>query len=225
MIRQSPLRSVWFNPSQTIARIAHENPGYRIFALSIIAGFAVWPTVALFATEEQQIESGIILSTLLAFGPVAEVLQVFIGAYFIRLTGIWLGGKAGVAAIQTAIVWGNVPIAVLTVFSVLFLGISAAYAEFSDTPLSWDQSSLVTAVAWLVFVFQAVIVTWSIAIFLRGLASVQGYSTGRAAANAVIAWMIPAGLIVLAAVVLGYADRLFWLFFAGFDNLVFLSEA
>ncbi len=185
----------------------------------------MWPTVALFARDENQVESGIILSTLLAFGPVAEVFQVFVGAYLIRLTGVWLGGKAGVASIQTAIAWGNVPIAVLAILGVVLLTFSGVYAELSDAPLSWGQSSLVTGIAWALFVFQAVIVAWSVSIFLRGLVTVQGYSMGRAIANTVFAWMIPATLVVLAAIILGYADKLLGLFFAGFEDLVFLNEA
>lgn len=207
-------------PSQTIACIAHENPGYRLFALPVIAGFAVWPTMALFTSDTDQIESGLILSTLLAFGPIAELFQVFVGAYLIRLTGIWFGGKAGITSIQTAIVWGNVPIALLTIIGIVLLIFASAYNEFSETPLAWDQSPLVTAIAWLLFAFQAVIVGWSIVIFLRGLAKVQGYSIGRATMNAVFAWLVLAMLVVLVAAVLGYGDSLPWLFLAGFEDLV-----
>ena len=223
MNRSSPLRSVWFKPSQTIAYIAHENPGYRLFALPIIAGFAVWPTMALFTADTDQIEVGLILSTLLAFGPIAELFQVFVGAYLIRITGIWLGGKAGISSIQTAIVWGNVPIAVLSILGIVLLIFAFAYNEFSEMPLTWDQSPLVTAIAWLLFTFQTVIVGWSIAIFLRGLAKVQGYSISRATLNAVLAWLVPAVIIVLVAIALGYGGSLPWLFLAGFEDLVLLN--
>ncbi len=220
MRHSSPLRSVWFNPSQTIAYIAHENPGYRLFALPIIAGFAVWPTLALFSSDIDQAESGLVLSTLLAFGPITELFQVFVGAYLIRLTGVWLGGRAGIASIQTAIVWGNVPIAVITILGIVLLVFSFAYNEFAEAPLTWDQSPAVTTIAWLLFAVQTVIVGWSIVIFLRGLAKVQGYSLTRATLNAIVAWLIPALLIVIVAVILGYGDYLPSLFFAGFEELV-----
>ena len=220
MSRSSPIRSVWFNPSQTIAYIAHENPGYRLFVLPIIAGFAVWPTIALFSTDTDQVDSGLVLSTLLSFGPIAELFQVFIGAYLIRLTGIWLGGKAGINSIQTAIVWGNVPIATITVLGAVLLVFSSAYNEFSETPLTWSQSPLVATFAWLLFAIQTAVVVWSIVIFLRGLATVQGYSISRATLNAFLAWLFPAMLIVLAAAILGYGEVLPWIFFAGFEDLV-----
>lgn len=223
--RFSPLLSVWLRPSRTIAAIAHENPGYRLFALPIIAGFATWPTVALFATEEESLDSGLILSTLLAFGPVAEVLQVFAGAYLVRLTGAWLGGKAGVASIQTAIAWGNVPIAALTVLGIPLLLFASLYNEASDVPLTWNQSPLVATIGWLLFCVQSVIVGWSLVIVFRGLAAVQGYSIGRAVLNAVLAWLVPALLVVLAVAVLGYGDILPELFLSGFDDLVMKSGA
>jgi hypothetical protein len=225
MSRSSPLRSIWFNPSQTVAYIAHENPGYRLFALPIISGLAVWPTVALFATDSDEIESGLILSTILAFGPIAEIFQVFVGAYLIRLTGIWIGGKARTASIQAAIVWGNVPIAVIAILGIVVLLFSSAYNEFSETPLTWNQSPLVTATAWLLFALQTVIVGWSIVIFFRGLAAVQGYSISRAILNAAIAWLVPAMLVVLVAIVSGYGEALPHLFLAGFHDLVMLNES
>jgi hypothetical protein len=98
-----------------------------------------------------------------------------------------------------------------------------AYNEFSEMPLTWDQSPLVTAIAWLLFAFQTVIVGWSIAIFLRGLAKVQGYSISRATLNAVLAWLVPAVMIVLVAIALGYGGSLPWLFLAGFEDLVLLN--
>ncbi len=222
-MRRSPLRSIWFDPSRTIARIAHQNPGYRLYVLPILAGFAILPTSALFSADDSEMTSGILLSTLLAFGPVLEVLQVLLGAYLIRITGVWLGGTAGVASIQTAIAWGNVPIVALAILGLPLMAFSAFYAEISGAPLSANQSSLVTIIGFALLMLQMVIVVWSIGIFLKGLAVVQGYSVGRAALNSIVAWAIPVLLVVIGAVVLGYSDNLAWLFLAGTDELVTLS--
>jgi len=222
-MNRSPLRSVWFDPSQTIARIAHENPGYRLYALPILGGFAVLPTSALFSTEDSVIESGILLSALLTFGPVLEVLQVLVGAYLIRVTGVWLGGKAGVASIQTAIAWGNVPIVVLAILAIPLMAFSAIYAEVCGGPLSAYQSSLVTGIGFGLLVLQVVIMAWSIGIFWKGLAIVQGYSVGRAILNSIVAWAIPAAIVVTGAAALGYSSNIEWLFLAGAHELVTLS--
>jgi len=221
---RSPLRSIWFDPSQTIARIAHENPGYRLYVLPILAGLAVWPTSALFSTEDNVMESGILLSALLTFGPALEVLQVFVGAYLIRVTGVWLGGKAGVASIQAVIVWGNVPIVALAVLGIPLMAFSAFYAEASGAPLLANQSSLVSGVGLVLLALQVVVVAWSMGIFWKGLAIVQGYSVGRAILNSIVAWAIPAALVAVGAIALGYSDKVTWLFFAGIDELVTFSE-
>lgn len=224
MSRWSPLRSVWFNPSRTIAQIAHENPGYRLFVLPILAGFAVLPTFALFSTGDTRAASGLVLSTLVAFGPFVELFQLFAGAYLIRLTGIWLGGKAGIASIQTAIAWGNVPIVALAVLGIASMIISEVHAELADVPLTFGQSHLVSGIGIFLLALQFAIIAWSIGIFLRGLATVQGYSTGRAIINSLFACALPAVLIIVLAVSLGYSDKLLWLFFAGLENLVVPGE-
>ena len=216
----SPLRSIWLHPAKTIAFIAHENPGYRLFVLPIAAGFVVLPTVALFAGANDEAETGLVLSTLLAFGPVGELLQVFIGTNLVRLTGAWLGGTASSAGIQVAIVWGNVPIVALAVLGTTLAILSSGYAEFVDEPLEWGQSLPVSLAGWGLLALQTILVAWSIVIFLTGIAAAQGFSIGRAALNALLAWLLFAAVIALATIAFGFADRLQWIFFAGLEDLV-----
>ncbi len=216
----SPLRSIWFHPAKTIAYIAHENPGYRLFVLPIAAGFLTLPTVALFGDADLEIRVGFAWASLVAFGPIAELLQVFVGAYLIRLTGAWLGGRAGSSSIQAAIVWGNVPIVAMTLLGIAALVFAFLYSEPGDDPLRWGQSPVVTAIGWSLVALQAALVFWSIAIFLRGVATVQGFSTTRAALNAVLAWSILAAILVAVTTILGLSEHLHWLFFAGLDELV-----
>lgn len=216
----APLRSIWLRPAKTIAYIAHENPGYRLFVLPIAASFVVLPTDALFAGRHDEAAGGLIVSTLLAFGPLPELLQVFIGAYLIRLTGTWLGGTASSSSIQTAIVWGNVPIVAMALLGNALAVVAAGYADLADGPLEWGQSLPISAAGWGLVALQAVLVVWSVAIFLSGVATVQGFSIARAALNALLAWSLFAAAIALAAIALGFADRLQSIFFAGLDDLV-----
>ncbi len=218
----SPLRSIWFHPAKTIAFIAHENPGYRLFVLPIAAGLVTLPTAALFASEDLEITIGFVLASLLAFGPIGELLQVFIGAYLIRLTGAWLGGKAASPSIQTAIVWGNVPIVAMTILGIVALIFSFFHSEFAEEPLRWGQSPTVSAIGWGLLVLQAALIVWSIVIFLKGVAVVQGFSLRRAVLNALLAWSIPAGILAVLTIGLGFADKMSWLFFAGLDELVMM---
>lgn len=216
----SPLRSIWFRPGKTIAFIAHENPGYRLFVLPIAAGLVTLPTAALFGDGDLDVTIGFAWASLVAFGPIAELLQVFVGAYLIRLTGAWLGGKAGSTSIQAAIVWGNVPIVAMTLLGIMALVFSTFYSELADEPLKWGQSSVVLAVGWTLVAVQAVLVVWSLAIFLKGVAVVQGFSMGRAMLNALLAWSAAAAILALVTVGLGLSESLNWLFFAGADDLL-----
>lgn len=221
---RSPFKSIWFSPSQTIARIAHENPGYWLYTLPILAGFAIWPTSTLFPADDGVLENGLILSTLLTFGPVFEIVQLVVGAYLIRVTGVWLGGKAGVASIQTAIAWGNVPIVALAILGMLLMSFAALYSGTSEYPLLANESALLTGIGFFFLALQLAVVIWSVGIFWSGLAAVQGYSIGSAILNSLVAWTIPALLVVAGAVALGYSDKVVWLFFAGIDELVTFGE-
>ena len=216
----SPLRSIWFHPTRTIAFIAHENPAYRLFILPVAAGLVTLPTAALFGDKDADITIGFAWASLVAFGPIAELLQVFVGAYLIRLTGAWLGGQAGSASIQAAIVWGNVPIAAMTLIGIAALVYSFLHDELAAEPLLWGESPQVLVAGWALLALQVVLVAWSFAIFLRGIAVVQGFSIGRALLNAILAWSIAALVLTVMAVSLGLADKLNWLFFAGAAELV-----
>ena len=227
----SPVRSIWFRPKETIANIAHDNPGYRLYLFPIVAGFVVLPTMALFSNDDD-IRRGFVLASLLAFGPgvlrpVIELLQVFVGAWLIRMTGLWLGGRASITSIQTAIAWCHLPIAIVAILGLVLMLVSMfllAPMDPWDEPLSWNQSAAIATVFWTMFAIQTALIGWSLVILINGLAAVQGYSIWRAALNAALAWGIVATIAALAALLFTDAAGLFLFFFAGFDDMVILNE-
>lgn len=177
------------------------------------------PTATLFGDENLDITIGFVWASLLAFGPVVELLQVFVGAYLIRLTGSWLGGKAGSTGLQAAIVWGNLPIAVMTVLGIVAVGFSVIHTGLAEEPLRWGQSPVITGLGWTLVAMQAVLLVWSFAILVSGVAVLQGFSRVRAVFNALLAWFVAAALLALATIALGLSDKLAWLFFSGASEL------
>lgn len=216
----SPLRSIWLRPAETIASIAHDNPGYRLYLLPILAGFALWPTIALASNDDNELRVGFVLSSLLAFHPVIEVLQVFFGAWLIRATGLLLGGRAGIASIQTAIVWGNLPIVVLAVLGQLLSFLPLFLIEQPGGALSWSRFWSTASIGWSLFALQWILVTWSMVILISGLAAVQGFSFARATFNALLAWLFAAIPLGLAALAIDGSEGLLEAYFHGFDRLV-----
>ncbi len=229
MRSSSPVRSIWFRPKETIASIAHDNPGYRLYLFPIVAGFVILPTMALFATDDDDMLFGFVLSTLLAFGPwwilrpFFEVLQVFVGAWLIRMTGVWLGGRASTESIQTTIAWCHLPIAILAILGTALFFLAAFLTDAGDSPLWWNQSAATATVGWTLFAVQTALIGWSIVILISGLAAVQRYSMWRAALNVALAWGIVAAIAALAALLFTDAAGLFLFFFIGFDNMVILD--
>lgn len=216
MSRRSPLLTVWLRPSETVARIAHENPGYRLFVLPIVAGFAVWLTAALDSRDSDPFDYGLLPSALLSFGPIGELVQVFAGAYLLRLTGSWLGGTAGSTSIQTAIAWANAPIVVIACIGFL-IPILFGFADLSTRTLLEHHPTVYFIAGWALFALQFVLVAWSYFIFLKGLASVQGFSVARAALNTLLATAIPVIILAVTTVALGSVDDLSWLLFSGME--------
>lgn len=219
------MRSIWFHPSETIARIAHSNPGYGLFVLPILAGFAQWPTILLSVDETNILSVGLFWSALLSFGPVIEVVQVFVGAYLIQVTGRWLGGKAGVSSIQAAIAWGNVPIAVLAILGIPFTIVSFVLKEGLDVDLLEEPTPAIAALGFTLAFVVILSVSWSLVIFIRSLATVQNFSTTRAIVNSVIAWLLPIVVVSLVLVTLRQGDTVIAMLFGGLDtNAIFHTE-
>ncbi len=218
MATLSPVRSVWLNPATTVARIAHENPEYRLLVLPLLAGCAVLPSVWLFGYDKDFME-GLLLSTLISFGPLIELLQVFVGAWLIRVTGYWLGGRASSSSLQVAIVWGNLPIALLALLGFAAFGVSVTLSELTEAPVQWGATPAIFGFGFAVVLVEAILLAWSFWIVISGVASLQGFSRLRALANILLASAIPLVALVLIAVLSGTTHNLDWYLFAGLSDM------
>jgi len=215
----SAYRTIWFRPAETITRIAHENPGYRLYALPFIAGIAILPAGILLQSSVLDENYGLVLLALLSFPPLVEVLQLSIGGWLIRFTGEWLGGRAGISGIKTAMAWGNVPIACLAIIGLVLSLVGIFLLRFYGEGFLEDHVATVAAISIFLWALQLVLIVWSFAIFFHGLAAVQEFSIWRAIANSLLAWLLPVTLLISAVIALGYSDKLAWLFFAEIDQL------
>ncbi|MEM1262382.1 MAG: YIP1 family protein [Pseudomonadota bacterium] len=213
----SPLRTIWLRPGETVRAIAHENPGYRVFSLPIIAGFCVLPSTALLNPRSIDEPVGFLMGSIFAFGPLLELLQLFVGAYLLRVTGAWLGGSASSTRLQTTIAWSNVPIVVLGIIGIAVLFASSAIAFENEEWLSWGSTPAINLVGFALVALQVVFVVWSGLIFLTGLAALQRFSLARAIVNAALAWGIVASAIVAVLLLSGLADMVTSVFFSGFE--------
>ncbi len=180
--------------------------------LPILAGLIISPAQVLVVNDHGFFERGFIWSSLLAFGPLFEILQVFIGSWLLHLIGRRLGGRAAAESIAPVIAWSNAPLMLL-----LIPGWTLALV---DEPLKdWLFHASMTDLPELMLVgtlilIELAIVLWSLRILVAGLAAVHGYSTLRAVQTIVIAWLTVAATVIVLAVVLGLTPYL-GRFFAG----------
>ncbi len=202
----------------TVARIAHENPGYRLLVLPLFAGCAVLPSALLFGLDEDFM-SGLLLSFLVSFTPLLELLQVFVGAYLVRITGHWLGGSASSTSLQVALVWGNLPIALLSLLGLTAFGATIILAETTGGPLDWGATPALLGFGVVLVLIEVALVAWSFWIVITGVAAVQGFSLPRALANLLLATAIPLSVLFVAALLLGLGEILDWYLLAGLSDL------
>ncbi|MEN7343087.1 MAG: Yip1 family protein [Pseudomonadota bacterium] len=204
-----PLRSIWLQPGETISRIAHENPGYLLFVLPIVAGFWLFPADVLF-DDFTETSYGLLLQSLLSFSPLFELIAVFIGAWLVRLTGRWLGGKGDIESLQVVFAWSNVPVCVMAVLSTLCIALLMLVGIEPDETPSWGENERFLVIGLVLVGVQVALSVWSLVIFFYGIAAVQGFSLARAVANGVLAWLIPALTLLALATTLQFNDYVHW---------------
>lgn len=187
--------------------------------MPLLASLAVLPSTLVVAGDGEPARFGLLVSALVSFGPFGELLQVFVGAWLIRLTGTWLGGRGGTAAIQSAIVWSNLPIVVLALIG-LPLGMFSSLVEALEfLPVMPGESFVPGYVIAMLVAVQVTLPLWSAAILVAGLARVQGFTIARALVNITFAAALAALFVVVAAAATGFADKLDALFFAGIGKV------
>ncbi|MFK7885970.1 MAG: YIP1 family protein [Gammaproteobacteria bacterium] len=199
----SPAWTIWFDPASTLKRLVHENPGYGLLVLPILAGFTVSPTATYWFGDGNLVPLGYVWGSLLSFGPLLELLQVFVGAWWLRLIGLRFGGRADTSSIQTVVAWSCAPLVVLLLLNVFIFLLTGALADI-QAEFGGGQPSAVVAI--LLLGIELTVIVCSFNILVRGLAAVQGFSIRRALLSVVALWT--AGLVFLLLITLIFSDTI-----------------
>lgn len=208
MSASSPLQTIWFHPGKTLRQVAHENPGYGLFVLPILAGLAMSPAEVLFFDETGFFTRGFVWSSLFAFGPLVEILQVFVGSWLLHLIGQRLGGRADAQSIQPIVAWSNAPIVLLFVIGWLLVLVEGVFDEELTVVLETAESWVLWLICGMLVLVELAAIALSLRILVAGLATVHGYSTLRAVQTILLAWLAAALAVIFVAVLLGLTSYL-----------------
>lgn len=104
----SPWVAMWYAPRATARRLI--DSGTR-GALPLAMLLGISQALDRAATRDLGATMGLpaILSLGVAVGVVFGPLTLFLGAWLVRWTGSWLGGRGTAAELRTALAWGQVP--------------------------------------------------------------------------------------------------------------------
>ena len=130
---------------------------------------------------------GLFWQALLSFNFTVELPLQFVTAWMLFASSGRFGGRASFNAIVSALAWSRLPIAILGVISIPLLIVGEALAgAFRGVVEPW-----VRYVGFIV-TLQIIAISWWI--LVKGLSSVQGYSTRKATMHFVICSGVLTGL-------------------------------
>lgn len=197
----NPWLTIWTRPRATIRGVVDRDPTYRVVPLAAAAGV----NLVLNRLIEQLPIAGLPFSVwivaAIVLGPLAGLLQLFIGGWWFSNMGRILGGRARSKEVRTAIAWSNVPTLAAAPLLIAALAVLQGNVSAADSP---DAGAAAAAVVLFALVpVQTVLGLWSTVIFFKGLGEVHGFSAWRALACAVLPILVVlVPLIVIAGIAL-----------------------
>ncbi|MEM1438079.1 MAG: YIP1 family protein [Pseudomonadota bacterium] len=196
---RAPLRSIWRQPLATLARLSHDNPGYGVFVLPVLAGFASFPMAGWsFGEDAVDKPMGYLALSLLSFSPILELLQLFAATFLVSRLAIAFGGRPDSRRLLSAMAWSNAPILPLVPLGI----VAAMVGEASLMPVELDGLPATTIIVLVVpvlllFAVQIGLIASSKALLVCGCAQALGLSRGRTLLCLLSAWLLSAVLIAL----------------------------
>ncbi|MGI4741888.1 MAG: YIP1 family protein [Janthinobacterium lividum] len=183
------LTSIWRRPRATLVFILAKQPDEYISILFFLGGIARAVERAISQQRSDKMSVGAMLLLAIVMGSTSGWITSSLYAWGMTIVGRWLGGTDDNDQFKTVLAWAQVPsiagLLLLVPALVVFKGDS-----LREVRLAYP---LLTHSVWLVVgLVEVGLGSWSVAILLKGVALIQGFSTARALANI----LLPGSLVV-----------------------------
>lgn len=188
------LISIWFRPRATLAFILAKHPTDYISILFFLGGIARAIERAISQQQGNKADVSTTLLLAIIMGSISGWITSSLYAWGMTIVGRWLGGIDDNDKFRTVLAWAQVPsIAGLLVLwpALVFLKDSS----FREMRLSYPL--LTSSILPMLLLAKIVLGSWSVAILLKGVALIQGFSPARALIN-----MLLPGSLVVASILL-----------------------
>lgn len=197
-----PWISIWTEPRATTRAILGSDPKSAVALLAALEGvffaFNLMPQYLIQTPPPAHVISPdslwLLALFLLVSGPAFFVFFWYVGAFFLRWTGSWLGGIGNEVHIRAATAWGYIP-------SMAALGVGGLAGFLAPFPNTSPTGLQIIA---LLFLSLASIVLniWAVVVSCKCLAEAQGFSAWRAMVNYVLATIFLMAIVLLPTILL-----------------------
>ncbi len=193
------LGMVWTRPRYVIRYLLQVEPDKYVLPLLMLMGVSnALEKAAEKHSGDAMGPAGIVLIALVG-GPLGGIFSGYVCSGLLSFTGRWLGGEAEGYQLRTVQAWASVPaicIVLLLPAELLFFG-GELFSAHQPTMKASEDLVLEFGLA------KAVLVVWSVVLFVGGLAEAQQFSVGKALLNLLLA----VGIVVVPLLLLLFALR------------------
>ncbi len=194
-IRESNLlQTIWFYPAATFKFVLKHLPNKYVNLLFLLGAFVNSLSRTGSATYNRSgsiyLIFQILSATLIGWG------IYYILAWATHQTGKWLGAKGQLWQVRNVLAWSLIPaicVLLLIIPQLIFLGFDYFSSEMEIESLTFS------AVLIGISIVGAILMIWSVVLFVRGIMLVHEFGAGRAVINV----LLPYFLIMCIALIIG----------------------
>jgi uncharacterized membrane protein YidH (DUF202 family) len=193
---ENPFLTIWTRPRATIRGIVDTNPFLHVVPLAMAGGVVQAIDRAIQRNAGDAFSLPAIIALAVFLGPIGGLIGLFVGGWFTRTAGRWLGGHATPEQVRAAIAWSFIP--VLATIPILIIQIGFFGRDlFTQSNVTVDSDRFLAVVLMVTGVLEAVLGIWSFVILLKCVGEVQGFSAWKALGS-----LILIGLVIFVPIML-----------------------
>jgi hypothetical protein len=194
--RLNPWLHLWTQPRACIRQLTSRSYLPTLLALAACAGVVQVLDKASNGNAGESFSLLTIIYIAAALGPIFGIATLYLYSALARLTGKWLGGKAGYSDVLCAFAWSSLPSIPQLLLWLPIVAVSGSDLFTEATP-HIDDSIFAASVVTLGGGAQIVLAVWAVVMLCKCLGEVQGFSAWRALGS-----LLLAGLCLLVPIVL-----------------------
>jgi Yip1 domain len=203
---ENPFLTIWTRPRATIRGIVDTNPFLHVIPLALVRGIVQTIDRAVQQNAGVALSLPTILALAVFLGPLGGLIGLFVGGWFTRTSGRWLGGSATPEQVRAAIAWSSVPDLATIPILMIQIGLFGREMFTLQKPTIWSDP-LHGAILVVSGLLEAVLGIWSFVILLKCVGEVQGFSAWRALGSFILIGVIIIVPIMLLLVLVLLASR------------------